>query len=65
MSFVATKLCFVATNVKTFCREKRNFVETKVLSRQTYFCRDKRRFLSRQKMILVAAPANDIAGAGN
>ena len=57
--FVAIKLCNM-------------FLATKVLSRQAYFCHDKRHVLSRQtrvcrdksfvatKMILVAAPANDI-----
>ena len=43
---VATNTCFVAT--KIFCRDKRNFVATKL----AYFCRDK-------NGILVAAPAND------
>ena len=38
-------------------KKKKN--ATKVLSRQAYFCRDTGRVLSRQKIILVAAPAND------
>ena len=62
----------VATNI--FCRDKHDFVATKVLSQLAYFCRDKRRVLSRQtrvcsdktfvatKIILVAAPANNTKG---
>ena len=29
-----------------FCRDKHNFVATKVLSRQAYFCRDKQVFVA-------------------
>ena len=78
-TFVTMNIClsqqiFVATTFVTkyfFCRNKHNFVTTKVLSRQAYFCCDKRCVLSWQprvcrnktfvttKMILVAAPTND------
>ena len=34
-----------------FCRDKHNFVATKLLSRQAYFCRDKRLVLSRQTRV--------------
>ena len=36
-----------------FCRDKRNFVATKVLSRLAYFCRDKQVFCP-DKSVLVA-----------
>ena len=38
------------------CRDKHDFVPTKVLSRQAYFCRHKRRVLSRQKSYLWLLP---------
>ena len=44
-SFVPTKI---------FCRDKHNFVATKLLSRQAYFCRDNTRYLW-QAAILVAS----------
>ena len=68
--FVATK--WHSTNIQQkFCCDKHNFVATKVLSWQKYACCDKKP-LSQQnyvccdktfvttKMILVAAPANDM-----
>ena len=62
--FVAAKLCllrqiFVATK---FCYDEHMFVATNIiLSRQVYFFCDKRRAFefSRQKMMLLSAPAND------
>ena len=67
--FVATDTCFVATK-HVFCRDERMHAATKT---KYVFCRDKHVFvatkeslsrqmfilLSRQKMILVAAPVND------
>ena len=62
-NFFVSKHVFVATNVLLrqayICRDKR-----RVLSRQTRVCRDKRVFvatklLSRQNIILVAAPGSD------
>ena len=54
-----TKNClnktFVMTNI---CRDKHNFVATKVLFRQAYFCRDKTSVAT--KMIFVATPANEM-----
>ena len=61
--FCRVKSMLVATNTYA-CRDKHNFVATKVFSRQAYFCRDERRvfvglcFVA-TKMILVAAPATD------
>ena len=60
MSFVMTKVCLLQQNIchdkhrtaclsrQKFCRNKHNFVTTKVLSRQAYLSHDKRRVLSRQ-----------------
>ena len=42
------KHVFVFVATKIFCRDKHNFVPTKVLSREAYFCRDK----LRQKLYL-------------
>ena len=53
-----TRLCLDKTHLlsrqRYACRDKHNFVATKVLSRQAFFCRDKRRV-----MILTAAPGYD------
>ena len=54
---VATKYVKVLLRQK-YCRNKHNFVVTKVLSRQAYFCRDKT--FAATKMVLVAAPPNDM-----
>ena len=48
---------FVATK-HVFCSDKSMLVATKRLSQQTYFCRNKT-FVT-TKIILVAAPANDM-----
>ena len=65
--FVATKWqtfnkSFVATNIillrQKFCHDKSMLVVTKPLSQQNYVCCDKT-FVT-TKMILVAAPANDM-----
>ena len=67
-TFVATKLCFVATSIvllrqktcfhdKSFFRDNFFFfffffIATKVLLRQAYFCRDERRVFSRQNVFV-------------
>ena len=71
--FVATKVCLSRQNV---CRDKHVFVATNICGKKKYFVATKLR-LSRQKfrrgkhtfvatkMVLVAAPANDISAASD
>ena len=62
--FCCNKYMFVMTKVSLlqqhFCDDKIMFVTTKVLLWQAYFHRNKRCAFFTTKMILVAAPANDI-----
>ena len=49
--FVAASILLSRQNTCYVCRDKHDFVATKVLSRQAYFCRDKRRVLWRQTRV--------------